>query len=138
MKAIAAPKLRWVAHAAVEVGTPIPLHSTPDGQHRLVPVHGGRVVGEWRWVILGGGADWQTVHEDGSVGIDARYPVRLEDGSTVCFIARGVRPSGSLEGEFTTSLMLQGDAPANLSATVYLAVGHKTTDAVEFDIFEVA
>lgn len=138
MRAIAAPKLRWVARATVEVGTPIPLHSTPDGQHRLVPVHGGQVVGEWRGVILGGGADWQTVHEDGSVGIDARYPVRLEDGSTVCFIARGVRPSGSPRGEFSTSLMLQGDAPADLSATVYLAVGQKATDAVEFDIFEVA
>ena len=95
MTAIAPPQLRWVAHATVEVGTPIPLDSTPDGRRRLVPVRGGQVVGEWRGVVLGGGADRQTVHEDGSVVIDARYPVRLEDGSTVCFIARGVRPAGA-------------------------------------------
>lgn len=137
MTAIARPRLRWVAHATVEVGTPVPLRSTPDGQHRLVPVHGGQIVGEWRGVILGGGADRQTVHEDGSVRIDARYPVRLEDGSTVSFIARGVRPSGTAEGAFSTSLMLQGNGSANLSSTVYLAVGHKSAVAVEFDIFEV-
>lgn len=138
MTSIAPPRLRWVARATVEVGTPVPLGSVPTGERRLVPVRGGQVMGEWRGVILGGGADWQTVREEGSVVIDARYPVRLEDGSTVCFIARGVRPAGPDGGEFCTSLILQGDAPAGVGLTVYVAVGHKAADVVEFDIYEVA
>ncbi len=138
MTAIAPPRLRWVARATVEVGTPIALDSTPEGRHRLVPIRGGHVVGEWRGVILGGGADRQTVHDDGSVVIDARYPVRLEDGSMVCFIARGVRPADAPDGGFSTSLILRGDAPPSISSTVYLAVGHKAAGAVEFAVFEVA
>lgn len=138
MTAIAPPRLRWVAHAKVEVGTPIRLDGTPERGRRLVPIRGGHVVGEWRGVVLAGGADRQTINEDGSVVIDARYPVRLDDGSMVSFIARGVRPAGSPGGEFSTSLILRGDAPASISSTVYLAVGHKGADAVEFDIYEVA
>ena len=103
-----------------------------------MPVRGGQVVGEWTGVVLGGGADRQTVLEDGTVVIDARYPVRLDDGSTVCFVARGVRPAAAPGGEFCTSLILRGDAPTGIGSTVYLAVGHKAADAVEFDIFEVA
>ena len=137
MTSVAPPRLRWVAHATVEVGAPIPLDSLHGGRRRLVPVCGGRVVGEWGGVVLGGGADRQTLLEDGSVVIDAAYPVRLEDGSTVCFIARGLRPAGTPDGEFCTSLILDGDAPSGISSTVYLAVGHKAAAAVEFDIYEV-
>lgn len=138
MTTIAPPRLRWVAHATVEVGKPVPLSSTSDRGRRLVPVRGGEVVGEWRGVVLGGGADRQTVLEDGSVVIDARYPVQLDDGSTVCFVARGVRPPGAPDGEFCTSLILRGDSPVGIGSTVYLAVGRKAADAVEFDIYEVS
>ncbi len=137
MTSVAPPRLRWVAHARVEVGTPVQVDATLEGQRLLIPVRGGQVAGEWRGSILGGGADWQTLQDDGSVVIDAQYPVRLEDGSTVCFIARGVRPAGGQDGEFCTSLILRGDAPSDIGSTVYLAAGQKRDEAVEFDIFEV-
>ncbi len=138
MTPIAAPRLRWVAHAAVEVGAPIPLDVVPDGRRQLIPVRGGRVTGEWNGTILDGGADRQTVHDDGSVTIDARYPVQIGDGTTVTFIARGVRLVGGGDGAFSTSLLLEGAAPEGIGATVYLATGCKGVGAVEFDIFEVA
>jgi hypothetical protein len=135
---IAVPRLRWVAHATVEVGAPIPLDVVPDGRRQLIPVRGGQVTGEWNGTVLDGGADRQTVHDDGSVTIDARYPVQIDDGTTVIFVARGVRIAGDGGGAFATSLLLVGEAPEGVGATVYLATGRKGVAAVEFDIFEVA
>ncbi len=137
MTPIAVPRLRWVAHATVEVGTPIPLDVVPDGRRQLIPVQGGQVIGEWNGTVLDSGVDRQTVHDDGSVTIDAQYPVLVAGGATVIFVARGVRIAGDGDGAFATSLLLEGEAPEGVGATVYVATGRKSVAAVEFDIFEV-
>lgn len=138
MTTIAPPRMRWVGRATVDVGTPVRLDAAGGRVRLLVPVLGGAVVGQWSGAICAGGGDWQTVHEDGSVTIDAMYPVQIENGPTVCFVARGVRRAGAPGGAFCTSLFLEGDAPPGIGSTVYLAVGHKAADAVEFDLYEVA
>jgi hypothetical protein len=134
---IAAPALRWVGHARVEGAPPVPLGTGPLGDRRMVPLRAGQVTGAWNGVVLEGGADWQCVHSDGSVTLAARYPVRLDDDCTVCFVARGTRREEAADGRFATSLLLEGETADDSAATVFVAEGRKVERAVEFNIFEV-
>ena len=48
--------------------------ATPSGEIRLIPITGGSFEGEeLHGEILGGGADWQDVRNDGVLEISARY-----------------------------------------------------------------
>ena len=64
---------------------------TRVGHRRIIPVTGGTITGEFKGVILAGGADWQTVRADGSIEIDGRYSARSHDGELLYIRARGVR-----------------------------------------------
>ena len=134
---IGSPVLRWVGHARVEGAPAVALGAGPLGDRRMVPLTGGQVTGAWNGVVLAGGADWQCVHPDGVVTLSARYPVQLDDGRTVCFVARGARPAEAADGRFSTSLLLEGETKDNSAGTVYVADGRKVDGVVEFDIYEV-
>ena len=43
-------------------------------------------------VILPGGTDWQTLADDGTIGIEARYLIELTDGTRVELQSRGPAP----------------------------------------------
>src|SRR5580692_3341936 len=64
---------------------------TRAGHRRVVPIAGGRVGGLFDAEILPGGADWQVVRPDGTVGIDTRYSARTPAGEHVHFRTSGVR-----------------------------------------------
>lgn len=34
-------------------------------------------------VVIPGGSDWQRIHDDGTVSLDAQYVLELEDGTRV-------------------------------------------------------
>ena len=76
----AVPGLERVGSLRVEVGNPVDLGSSPLGQRRMVAILGGSLDGQLgRGTILPGGADWQTMHADGSLSVEAHYSIRLAD-----------------------------------------------------------
>jgi hypothetical protein len=88
----AAPSLEYVFTARVDVGPPLVVGPTPAGERRVVPILGGTVEGpRLRGTVVPGGADWQVVHPDGTVALEARYTVQAEDGALVYVNNRGLR-----------------------------------------------
>lgn len=84
--------LEWVSRFEIELGPIVSLGQTPWGHRRIVAVLGGRFEGpELRGAIVPGGADWQVVHGDGMISVDARYTLETHDGAAIYAISRGVR-----------------------------------------------
>jgi hypothetical protein len=86
------PELRRFCTLEVEVGAPLDVGQGRFGQRRIVPILGGRVSGpEISGKILTGGADWQTIAEDGLAELNARYAFETDDGAIVEIINYGFR-----------------------------------------------
>lgn len=75
----------------ITVGPAMELGEIQGGRRRIIPITGGRASGDVSGEVLAGGADWQTVYLDGLTLLEARYAVRLNDGTTIGVINRGVR-----------------------------------------------
>jgi hypothetical protein len=86
-------ELEFVFEARVDVGAPLELGRTTAGaRRRVIPILGGAVAGpRLAGAVLPGGADWQTVREDGVAEVEARYMLRLADGTLVTVLNRGYR-----------------------------------------------
>jgi hypothetical protein len=67
----------------VEAGAPSEPGRTGTGGRRFIPLLGGRVSGEIEGEIIPGGADWQTIHDDGNLQIEAHYAFRTASGAVV-------------------------------------------------------
>ena len=78
------PRLEFVFAAQVTVGEPLELGDIGKGRRRVVPITGGEFSGpEMRGVVLGGGADWQIIRDDGVAELEARYTLRSDDGALI-------------------------------------------------------
>lgn len=77
-----------------------------------------------RGEILHGGADWQVVHPDGWVTVEARYTVRTEDGQLVSIVSRGVRhgPPAVMQR------LLAGESPDPAEYRFRTAISFETTE----------
>ncbi|MDE2596670.1 MAG: DUF3237 domain-containing protein [Sphingomonadales bacterium] len=117
----------------VEVEPPLALDGATMGPVRLVRIIGGRVSGALSGTILPGGTDWQTVRGDGSVEIEARYLLQLDDGARVELQSRGLRGAGA--AGFWSSIWLRAEAPAHaaLNSVQYLALGCKLPEYVAIE-----
>jgi len=135
-----------------DVGRPIDLGHTGAGGRRCIPIT-GRVSGDLEGEILPGGADWQVIHDDGNLQIEAHYPFRTPDGDVVEVRSSGVR-SGSPEvlarlmaGEmvdpseywFRTAMRFTTGAPTLKHHNFRLAVarGSRRPGGVRLEEFEV-
>ena len=92
----------------VELGARQALEPGVRGQRYVVPILGGRFVGaqpELHGEVLPGGADWQLLRADGVLEIDARYCLRVADGTLIHVRNRGlvVRPAASEPGQPPTA-----------------------------------
>jgi hypothetical protein len=86
------PTLERLFRAVVEIAAPLSVGLTPRGERRIIPITGGRFVGEMiAGDVLPGGADWQLVRPDGTALLEARYTLRTQDGALVYVRNRGVR-----------------------------------------------
>src|SRR5277367_4754503 len=86
------PGLEPLAHVEVHLGEPLEIGHTPAGRRRVIPIVGGRFDGaKLRGEVLGGGADWQSVLDDGTAIIDTRYTLRTHDGALIAIATRGQR-----------------------------------------------
>jgi hypothetical protein len=92
MTSAPAPGLRHLCDLAIELDPPLELGQAPRGRRRIIPIIGGTVSGErLNGSILPGGSDWQVVYADGSAFLEARYPLKLDDGALVDVINTGIR-----------------------------------------------
>jgi hypothetical protein len=86
------PGLELIVRLDATLDAPIDLGITPQGHRRVVPITGGRLNGpRLTGDILPGGADWQIVHPDGWVSVEARYTARSDDGVPISVVSRGLR-----------------------------------------------
>lgn len=85
------PNLRFAFRAEVTIGAPLMLGNFGGNTRRILPILGGRFVGEVNAEILPGGADWQTIRPDGTADILAGYTARADDGTLISVTNAGYR-----------------------------------------------
>jgi len=137
----------------VDVAPAVDFGAIGAGARRMVPITGGRVSGAVDGEIIAGGADWQTIHDDGNLQIEAHYAFRTPNGAVVEVLSSGVRaaPSAVMQqlraGEavdpgryyFRTSIRFRTGAPelAYLNFRLAVARGERRRDRVRLEVFEV-
>src|ERR1700686_4702396 len=88
----AAPKLDLVFDLHLELGKPTDVGQIgPAGSRRIVPVAGGTLEGPGLKGKILPGADYQIIHPDGLVELDAHYVVQMENGDLLYVNNRGMR-----------------------------------------------
>jgi hypothetical protein len=136
-----------------QVGPPVDPGPVGAGTRRFVPITGGRISGAIQGEIIPGGADWQTVHDDGNLQIDAHYAFRTTTGSVVEVTSSGVRAGtpdvlkrlaaretiDPAEYYFRTAMRFKTGASdlTFLNHRLYLARGERLPDRVRLEVFEV-
>lgn len=138
----------------VQVAAPLELGTTHLGRRRVIPITGGAVEGpRLKGVVLPGGADWQTIRDDATAELEARYTLRADDGALIAVVNRGLRhgPEAVMRqlaaGEsvdsssyyFRCSPVFETAAPAHrwLTQTVFVASGARHPDRVEIQVYVV-
>jgi Protein of unknown function (DUF3237) len=136
-----------------EVGRAADPGAIGAGARRFIPITGGRISGAIQGEIIPGGADWQTVHDDGNLQIDAHYAFRAVTGGVVEVISSGVRAGAPAvlrrlgggetvnpaEYYFRTALRFRTGASelAFLNFRLYIGRGERLYDRVRLEVFEV-
>ena len=137
-----APRLELAFEARVEIGAPLSAGRTDaGGERRIVPILGGTVAGprvEGR--VVPGGADWQVLHEDGTVRLVARYALELADGTVVAVTNGGVARAGEGSSRYfrTTASFEVADGPHGwLGRSVFVGTARVELPVVVLRFFEV-
>jgi hypothetical protein len=76
-----------------ELGERMELGPSKHGARFVVPILGGRFSGTpagLQGEVLSGGADWQLLRPDGVLELDARYTLRVADGTLLHVRNRGL------------------------------------------------
>ena len=109
MNTLPAPRLSHVCDLSVTVGLPLDAGICQglgsQGQRRIVPITGGTVSGLIQGEVLAGGADFQLIPNASTALLDARYLLKLADGSHIFVQNRAIRRAAP---EVTAALM-RGD-----------------------------
>lgn len=148
------PQLKFLATFSIEVGAPIELGQTQQGQRRIIPITGGTVEGsELSGEILAVGADFQLVSSTTLTELDARYAIRTTAGDVVYVENNGIRVASAED----TAALMRGDivdpsrvyfysAPkltptsakwAWLAEKIFVARGIRTPSNVRLEIFSI-
>lgn len=116
------PVLRRFCAIRADIGSPTEFPTTQGHSRALFPITGGVALGEgWRAEILPGGADFARLLSDGSYEIEARYVLRLEDGTPVMVLNAGrmvPQPDGSYHGRTRAVLEVPPGPHAAMGAVV--------------------
>jgi hypothetical protein len=146
------PSPQHVADITVEGAAPTLLGPCPAGERRVVPILGGGVGGpRLAGAALPGGADTQLIRGDGVAEIVARYVLRLDDGTLVHVVNRGLRHAAPddmarlLRGEpvdparvyFRTTPQFETSAPGHawLNRTLFVGMGERQPGTVLIRVF---
>jgi Protein of unknown function (DUF3237) len=153
---LAAPTLVHVCDLHVTVAAPIEAGQVQglgsQGKRRIIPITGGTVRGRINGVVLPGGADFQMVVSSTTADLDARYMLRLDDGSHVYVLNSALRRGSAediaklVKGEavpperiyFRCVPRFEVESPALhwMTQSVFVGTGARFPDRVEISIFE--
>lgn len=87
-----APRLEFVCELRVRVDPALVVGETPHGTRKIIPITGGTFSGpNLNGEIINGGADWQLVHPNGVLELNALYTLRTDDGTLIYVNNRGLR-----------------------------------------------
>ena len=127
-----------------------PIEFGDDG--RCIPITGGTVSGQYMGEVIEGGADWQKIRTDGTIEIDARYVLRLNEG-LVEVVSQGLRaaPGDILQRltndekvdpslyYFRTAIRFRSAAPEleRLNRIIAVSTGERLVNVVRLSVFEV-
>jgi hypothetical protein len=159
---LSAPRLEPIMWLTVLVAKPVEAgqvtHAIGEGRRRIIPIVGGQCSGVARGhsmagEILPGGADFQLVSSATSAQLDARYILRLSDGSHI-FVSNQAIRTGS---EADIAALVRGEAVpperiyfrcaprfeverkdlAWMTQTLFIGTGARFPDRVEMVFYEV-
>ena len=86
------PELEFLFEVTATLEQPQELGKTKYGIRRIINITGGTVAGpKINGVVLRGGADWQTVREDGTADLVAKYSLKTDDGVIIFVENTGIR-----------------------------------------------
>ncbi len=96
------PALRPVCAIRADLGEALEFEAAQGTMRAMFPIVGGAVAGDgWQGEVLPGGADFATRRPDGAYDIEARYCLRLTDGTPLMIVNAGrmqPMPDGSYQG----------------------------------------
>ena len=146
-------ELRHLCDIVATLDRPLELGRAPRGRRRIIPITGGTVTGRLTGKVLAGGSDWQTVFEDGTALLEARYPLALDDGALIDVTNAGYRHgppdvmAALARGEAVDPAHYYmrshprfetGDARyARLNRTIALGTGRRDPSSVTLTFYEV-
>lgn len=120
----------------VDVAEIIDFGQTAIGHRRMVPITGGTISGAIGSGVILPGTDWQWVHADGSITLDAHYALKLDSGELVEVESRGTRYTDA-NGQviFRTSIRLSTSADRpDINQRMFDAVGKRLAEEVILEI----
>ncbi|MBN2386492.1 MAG: DUF3237 domain-containing protein [Anaerolineales bacterium] len=86
------PELEFLFEMTATLEPPQELGRTQYGTRRIINISGGTFSGpKIKGTVLRGGADWQTVREDGTADLVARYSLKTDDGLIIYVENTGIR-----------------------------------------------
>jgi len=89
---LAKPELEFLFEVTATLDPPQELGKTKYGIRRIINITGGTVTGpKINGEVLRGGADWQTVREDGTADLVAKYSLKTDDGVIIFVENTGIR-----------------------------------------------
>ena len=105
------PELEFIFEATVTLDPPREVGITKYGKRRIIGINGGTFEGpNIKGVVLPGGADWQTVREDGTADLVATYSLKTADGVIIFIENKGIRTAPK---EVLARLAKGEDVPAS-------------------------
>ena len=126
---------------------------TPTANRRIGLVSGGRFEGDrLSGVVLGYGADWQSLRSDGAVALDVRLHLKTDDGVLIAMAYRGLRhgPREVMErlaaGEavdpaayyfrITAAFETASNSYGWLNRILAIGTGHRLAEGPIYNLFE--
>ena len=89
---LAKPELEFLCEIVVRLEPAQELGKTNYGIRRIINITGGTFAGpKLKGEVLRGGADWQTVREDGTADLVAKYSLKTDDGAIIFVENSGIR-----------------------------------------------
>lgn len=105
------PNLEFIFEATVTLDLPREVGKTKYGIRRIIGINGGTFSGpDIRGTVMPGGADWQTVREDGTADLVANYSLQTDDGVIIYIENKGIRTAAP---EVLKRLARGEDVPAS-------------------------
>lgn len=110
------PRLTRVCSIRAEIGAATEFETTLGTGRALFPITGGEAVSAtWRAIILPGGADFARRLADGTYEVEARYFLKLEDG-TVLMVHNAGRMEPQPDGSYLGRTRAKLEVPAGDNA----------------------